>query len=97
MKIRLFSKDPSAISQNGVKANVLFFDRKPAVEKPWTEKLWIYDLCVDKHFTLKENPLQRSDLDEFVALTIQRTATSENQRGLKAIRRVAGEAMITTS
>jgi hypothetical protein len=25
----------------GVKANVLFFDRKPAAEKPWTEKLWI--------------------------------------------------------
>jgi hypothetical protein len=28
----------------GVKANVLFFDRKPVAEKPWTEKLWIYDL-----------------------------------------------------
>jgi type I restriction-modification system DNA methylase subunit len=28
----------------GVKANVLFFDRKPAAEKPWTDKLWIYDL-----------------------------------------------------
>ena len=26
------------------KANVLFFDRKPAQEKPWTTKLWIYDL-----------------------------------------------------
>jgi len=24
-----------------VKANVLFFDRKPAAEKPWTDKLWI--------------------------------------------------------
>jgi type I restriction enzyme M protein len=38
----------------GVKANVLFFDRKPAAEKPWTEKLWIYDLRTNKHFTLKE-------------------------------------------
>src|SRR5439155_18365716 len=27
----------------GVNANVLFFDRKPAAEKPWTTKLWIYD------------------------------------------------------
>lgn len=36
----------------GVKANVLFFDRKPASEKPWTEKLWIYDLRTNKHFTL---------------------------------------------
>jgi len=49
----------------GVKANVLFFDRKPAAEKPWTEKLWIYDLRTNKHFTLKENPLKRSDLDDF--------------------------------
>jgi type I restriction enzyme M protein len=51
----------------GVKANVLFFDRKPAAEKPWTTKLWIYDLRTNKHFTLKENPLKRSDLDDFVA------------------------------
>ncbi len=51
----------------GVKANVLFFDRKPASEKPWTTKLWIYDLRTNQHFTLKENPLKRSDLDEFVA------------------------------
>jgi type I restriction enzyme M protein len=50
----------------GVKTNVLFFDRKPAAEKPWTEKLWIYDLRTNKHFTLKENPLKRSDLDDFV-------------------------------
>jgi type I restriction enzyme M protein len=50
----------------GVKANVLFFDRKPASEKPWTTKLWIYDPRTNKYFTLKENPLQRSDLDDFV-------------------------------
>jgi type I restriction enzyme M protein len=51
----------------GVKANVLFFDRKPASEKPWTEKLWIYDLRTNQHFTLKENPLRRTDLDDFVS------------------------------
>ena len=51
----------------GVKANVLFFDRKPASEKAWTKTLWIYDLRTNKHFTLKENPLKRSDLDDFVA------------------------------
>jgi type I restriction enzyme M protein len=51
----------------GVKANVLFFDRKPAQEKPWTQKLWIYDLRTNVHFTLKENTLKRSDLDDFVA------------------------------
>jgi type I restriction enzyme M protein len=51
----------------GVKANVPFFDRKPARETPWTEKLWIYDLRTNTHFTLKQNPLTRGDLDEFVA------------------------------
>jgi len=50
----------------GVKANVLFFDRKPASEIPWTKKLWIYDLRTNIHFTLKTNPLKRKDLDEFV-------------------------------
>ena len=51
----------------GVKANVLFFDRKPASEKPWTTKLWIYDFRTNEHFTLKTNPLKRADLDDFVA------------------------------
>src|SRR5437867_1028732 len=51
----------------GVKANVLFFDRKPASETPWTKTLWIYDLRTNQHFTLKTNPLKRSDLDDFVA------------------------------
>ena len=46
----------------GVKANVLFFDRKPGAAKPWTERLWIYDLRTNIHFTLKENPLGDGDL-----------------------------------
>ena len=52
----------------GVKANVLFFDRKPAADKQaWTTRLWIYDLRTNLHFTLKESPLKRADLDDFVA------------------------------
>ena len=51
----------------GAKANVLFFDRKPAREQPWTERLWIYDLRTNQHFTLKERTLKRGDLDDFVA------------------------------
>lgn len=50
----------------GVKANVLFFDRRPASQTPWTRSLWIYDLRTNKDFTLKTRQLQRSDLDEFV-------------------------------
>jgi type I restriction enzyme M protein len=41
----------------GVKANVLFFDKKPASEQPWTSRLWVYDLRTNQHFTLKQNPL----------------------------------------
>ena len=52
----------------GVKANVLFLDAKPAQEKAWTKTLWVYDLRTNMHFTQKTNSLQRSDLDEFVAL-----------------------------
>ncbi len=51
----------------GVKANVVFFDKRPASERPWTEKLWVYDLRTNQHFTLKQNPLRRAHLDEFVA------------------------------
>lgn len=51
----------------GVKVNLLFFDRKPASENPWTEKLWIYDLRTNKHFTLKTNPLRYEDLEDFVS------------------------------
>jgi type I restriction enzyme M protein len=50
----------------GVKANVLFFDAKPAQEAPWTKRLWVYDLRTNMHFTQKERPLKRADLDEFV-------------------------------
>ncbi len=50
----------------GVKANVLFFDRKPGSDSPWTKDLWIYDLRTNKHFTLKINTLTRADLDDFV-------------------------------
>jgi len=50
----------------GVKANVLFFERKPASETPWTKTLWIYDFRTNQHFTLKTNPLKREDLDDFV-------------------------------
>ena len=44
----------------GVKANVLFFDKRPASETACTRELWIYDLRTNKHFTLKTNPLNRS-------------------------------------
>jgi len=50
----------------GVKANVLFFDKKEASDKAQTNKVWIYDIRTNKHFTLKESPLKEEDLDDFV-------------------------------
>lgn len=49
----------------GVKANVLFFDKKAASDKAQTSKIWIYDLRTNMHFTLKENPLKYEDLQDF--------------------------------
>src|SRR3712207_5228319 len=61
----------------GVKANVLFFDKRPASEQPWTERLWIYDLRTNQHFTLKQNRLQRRHLDDFVECYLPGKARSE--------------------
>ena len=51
----------------GVKANVLFFDRRPASETPRTEKLWIYDLRTNLRFTLKTKQMRYSNLHDFIA------------------------------
>ncbi len=51
----------------GVKANVLFFDKKEGRPDPWTDTLWVYDLRTNKHFTQKQSPITRADFDEFVA------------------------------
>jgi type I restriction enzyme M protein len=53
---------------NGVKANVLFFDNKPASKDPWTKEVWIYDYRTNIHHTLKKNTLKLDDLSEFIAL-----------------------------
>ena len=50
----------------GVKANVIFFDKKEGRAEAWTDRLWVYDLRTNMHFTLKQSPIQRKDFDEFV-------------------------------
>lgn len=50
----------------GVKANVLFFDKKPAGDTPWTKELWVYDLRTNMRFTQKTKPMRRGDLEDFV-------------------------------
>jgi type I restriction enzyme M protein len=50
----------------GVKANVIFFDNKPAAKTPWTKEAWIYDLRTNIHFTLKTQQMKFDDLKDFV-------------------------------
>src|SRR5690349_19457797 len=59
---------PTGIFYAGaVKASVLFCDRKPPREQPWTDKLWVYDCRTNQNCTLKTRALTRADLDDFVA------------------------------
>lgn len=51
----------------GVKANVIFYDKRPAGAEMQTKEVWIYDFRTNIHFTLKKNPLTDGDLDDFVA------------------------------
>ena len=50
----------------GVKANVIFFDNRPASPSHQTKEVWIYDYRTGIHHTLKKNPLREADLDDFV-------------------------------
>ena len=52
--------------KQGVKANVLFFDNKPAAKAPWTKEIWFYDFRTNIHFTLKKSPLKLEDLNYFI-------------------------------
>lgn len=51
----------------GVKANVIFFDKRPASPEVQTKEVWIYDFRTNIHFTLKKNPMTDRDLEDFVA------------------------------
>ncbi|RLA21777.1 MAG: SAM-dependent DNA methyltransferase [Gammaproteobacteria bacterium] len=52
----------------GVKANVIFFDAKPASKSAWTKKIWFYDFRTNVHMTLKTKRLVKSNFDEFIEL-----------------------------
>jgi type I restriction enzyme M protein len=50
----------------GVKANVLFFDNKPASKDAWTKDVWIYDYRNNVHHTPKKKPMRLADLEDFI-------------------------------
>ncbi|MCB0840394.1 MAG: N-6 DNA methylase, partial [Bacteroidetes bacterium] len=72
----------------GVKANVLFFDNKPASKEAWTKEVWVYDYRTNIHHTLKKKPMELEDLKEFIELyqsgsrhKRQETWSEENEEG----------------
>lgn len=50
----------------GVKANVIFFDKKSVSKTPGTKELWVYDLRSNQNFTLRQNPIKTEDLIDFI-------------------------------
>jgi len=52
----------------GVKANVLFFDKKRGDSRlPATKEVWIYDLRSQRRFSLRQNPIKSDDLSDFIS------------------------------
>lgn len=58
---------PGVFYAQGVKSNVIFFDKLTAHQKSLSY-IWAYDLRTEKRFSLKGNPLSAEDLREFVDL-----------------------------
>lgn len=50
----------------GVKANVLFFNKKPVTKIPTTKEVWVYDLRSNQKFSIKQNPIGPEDLIDFI-------------------------------
>ncbi|EKO35115.1 N-6 DNA Methylase domain protein [Leptospira santarosai str. CBC379] len=78
---------------NGVKANVLFFDAKPAAKEPWTKNIWFYDYRTNIHHTQKKNPLKLEDLRDFINCYNPENPSKRIIR--KKIRKVDGENSLT--
>lgn len=64
----------------GVKANVLFFDKRPASRDVQTKELWVYDYRTNIHKTLKTKRLTSADFDDFVRCYHERKETERFRR-----------------
>ncbi|MCC5865694.1 MAG: SAM-dependent DNA methyltransferase [Wenzhouxiangella sp.] len=64
----------------GVKANVLFFDKRPASKEIQTKELWVYDYRTNVHKTLKTKRLTNADFDDFIHCYQTRQETDRFRR-----------------
>jgi type I restriction enzyme M protein len=66
----------------GVKANVLFFDKKPLNKTPATTDIWVYDLRSNKNFSLRQNPIVTDDLKDFIKCYCAENPTRRKETAL---------------
>lgn len=59
---------PGLFYAQGVKANVLFFERLPKAAPSSDRALWVYDFRYGNQFSVKTRPLKDDDLTEFITL-----------------------------
>ena len=64
----------------GVKANVLFFDKRPASRDIQTKELWVYDYRTNVHKTLKTKRLTTADFEDFIHCYQKRQETDRFRR-----------------
>lgn len=64
----------------GVKANVLFFDKRPASREAQTKELWVYDYRTNIHKTLRTKRLTHADLEGFIRCYHERQETERFRR-----------------
>ncbi len=69
----------------GVKANVLFFEKMVGKKTPLTKEVWFYDYRTNVSHSPKKNPLHIEDLKEFMSLYHARirkeTYSTNNENG----------------
>ncbi|MCE8472040.1 SAM-dependent methyltransferase, partial [Rhodovulum sulfidophilum] len=53
--------------EQGVKANVIFFDNRSASKELQTSQVWFYDYRTNVHHTLKQKPMTYAHLEDFIA------------------------------
>jgi type I restriction enzyme M protein len=63
----------------GVKANVLFFNRLEPSKAPATKEVWVYDLRSSRKFSLRQHPIELSDLKDFVACYCAKDPTKRRE------------------
>ena len=70
----------------GVKANVLFFERKPAAADPWTKETWVYDLRTNSTSRSRPSRCERNTLPISSPRIAWRTETTDRFGPLPQVR-----------